>query len=353
VADITFVRNAVIPSIPLLLLLVSSAPPADSAPIIGTVGFVRPNLIDPSCIVANLRRTAGPPYDGVVRVKFAVLADGTMGSFEAYGDVPDYVARSVRQVAEGCTFKPGTRADGTPVAMWMVLPIKYLRLSMEARGVTNYGMVFGRAGPANWAETMDDTPAVSTHVSTRLEAGEAEPGCIARSFKAPGSLAERLEFDFRFVISANGGATDFRYPPQATPEIQERLKEAVEQCPLVPGLGSNGLPVFGAATVTIRYAPPFASELERNPRLQQVPRLLDSGCVQSSLQALGPDLAATVLLLVSKTGAPSDFQVEPKDLSAVTQGAIFGALQGCQWAPAIGFDDKPVAARTTVVLRSR
>jgi hypothetical protein len=341
------------PALPLLLVLAASpAAPADSAPIFGTVGFVRPVALDPGCILDGLHRTVGPPYDEVVRVKFAVMADGTMGGIEFYGDVPTHVVNSVRRAAKACTFKPGTRADGTPVAMWMVLPVKYGRMNTEVRSAADFGMLLqlGR-GMGTLTESMDGTPQVSTHVSTRLEAGEPEPGCIARAFKAPRSVTERLEFDFRFVISANGGASDFRFPPPATREIQERLKEAVEQCPAMPGLGSNGLPVFGVATVSIRYAPPFASELERNPRLERLPRPADPGCVQDALQALGQDMAATVLVLVSKSGVPSDFQVEPKDLSAVTQSTIIGALKQCPWVPATGADGEPVAARTTVTLR--
>lgn len=343
------------PALPLMLLLAASpAAAADSAPIFGTVGYVRPVALDPGCILDGLRRTVGPPYDEVIRVKFAVMADGTMGGIEFYGDVPAYVVNSVRRAAGACTFKPGTRADGTPLAMWMVLPIKYDRMNTEVRSAADFGMLlqYGR-GMGSLTEDADRTPQVSAHVSTRHEAGEPEPGCIARAFKAPSSLTERLEFDFRFVISANGGASDFRFPPPATPEIQERLKEAVGQCPAMPGLGPSGLPVFGVATVSIRYAPPFASELERNPRLDRGPRPVDPGCVQDALQAFGPDLAATVLLAVSKSGAPSDFQVEPKELPAVTQVTIVDALKRCQWVPALGADGEPVAARTTVTLRGR
>jgi hypothetical protein len=277
-----------------------------------------------------------------------------MGGLEFYGDVPAHVVNSVRRAAGACTFKPGTRADGTPVAMWMVLPVKYSRMNTEVRSAADFGAVHDlHKSMGNISETMDETPQVSTHASTRQEAGEPEPGCIARAFKAPGSLTERLEFDFRFVISANGGASDFRFPPPATPEIQERTKEAVGQCPAMPGLGSSGLPVFGVATVSIRYAPPFASELERNPRLERGPRPVDPDCVQNALQAFGPDLAATVLVVVSTSGAPSDFQVEPKDLSAVTQVTIIDALKRCQWVPAMGADGEPVTARTTVTVRGR
>lgn len=337
-----------------LLLLLAAVPstPADSTPVFGTVGYVRPVLQDPGCIFDGLRRTVGPRYDRPVRVKLAVLADGTMGPIEPYGDVPAQVVRAIQRAAEGCRFKPGTRADGTPVAMWVVLPVKYQRLVTEHRSAADYGMLFG-PGMGSWTATADETPQVSTHVSFRQEAGEPEPGCIARAFKAPASLTERLEFDFRFVVSASGGASDFRFPPQATAEIQERLQEAVGQCPLLPGLGSNGLPATGFATVTIRYAPPFASELERNPRLQRGPRLLDPGCVPGALQALGPSLAATVLLRVSEAGVPSDFAIEPRDLPGPVQSTIIEALRRCPWTPAAGADGQATAAWTTVAAQAK
>lgn len=339
----------------LLLLLAAATPaPADSNPVFGTVGYVRPVLQDPGCIVAGLRRTVGPPYDHVVRVKFAVLADGTMGPIEPYGDVPPAVVRGIQRAAEDCRFKPGTRADGTPVAMWMVLPIRYQRLATEVRSAADYGALFGApGGMGSLTETADATPQVSTHVSTREEAGEPEPGCIARAFKAPRGLTERLEFDFRFVVSANGGASDFRFPPQATAEIRDQLVQAVGQCPVMPGLGSNGLPNFGVVSVSIRYAPPFASELERNPRLQHGAQLLDPGCVSGALQALGPGLAATALLRVSGDGVPSDVTIEPKDLPVVEQSTIIDALRRCKWKAAVGADGQAVAAWTTVAVQAR
>jgi hypothetical protein len=277
-----------------------------------------------------------------------------MSSIETYGDVPDYVVRSVGRAAEGCTFKPGTRANGAPVAMWMVLPIKYERKVTAVRQVVDYGIVAHRGALGSWAESMDKTPAVSTHVSTRMEAGEPVQGCIAHAFVPPPSLTGPLDVEFQFIVTALGAALDFRFPPQATAEIQERLKEAVGECPVMPGLGEQGLPAPGVAIIQIRYRPPFADELERhpNPPLQRPVRLADQACLAGELQAVTLT-RVLALVKVSETGTPGDVKFEPADLSGPVQSSVVEALKRCAWEPALGLDGKPVAALTTITLDSR
>ena len=86
-------------------------------------GFRRPILQDPACLPAALQRH--PAAAGLEnKVKFAVLRDGSVGSFSFLAPVAPEVERAVVAAFESCPWRPAADPGGEPLAVWVVQPVK-------------------------------------------------------------------------------------------------------------------------------------------------------------------------------------------------------------------------------------
>jgi len=88
-------------------------------------GFQRPQLDDEGCLGEALRRTPGAA--GVEnKVRFAVLRDGSLVRFSYLQPVTDAQRLAIETAFAACRWNPGLAPGGTPVAVWVIQPIKVL-----------------------------------------------------------------------------------------------------------------------------------------------------------------------------------------------------------------------------------
>ena len=63
---------------------------------------------------------------GPITVKFAVRRDGSVGQVQIMTQVPDQrIADVIRQGLAACQWNPGADAQGRPVAIWVIMPIRF------------------------------------------------------------------------------------------------------------------------------------------------------------------------------------------------------------------------------------
>jgi hypothetical protein len=91
----------------------------------GAAGWTKPSA-DRGCVARSFR----PPPDyrpqGVLSVRFAVLAGGEVKGFHVLTKgVPDDLACQVWHAVRSCTWKPGSDPDGRAVSMWVILPMAF------------------------------------------------------------------------------------------------------------------------------------------------------------------------------------------------------------------------------------
>ena len=110
-----------------------ATPPAEAggimeAPRYVTTGFRAPAELVPGCVGRSVRL----PQDlagfaaGQVVVKFAVGRDGTVGLARLMTPVPDpRIFEAIRQALASCRWRSGTDAQGQPVTLWVVLPLRF------------------------------------------------------------------------------------------------------------------------------------------------------------------------------------------------------------------------------------
>jgi periplasmic protein TonB len=99
----------------------------EDAPRWATDGFRKPAEAEPGCVARAVRL---PPelagFTSAITVRFAVLASGAVDRLEVLGDVPDRrIAAAVGRAVRGCRWRPGADVQGRPVAIWVVLPIRF------------------------------------------------------------------------------------------------------------------------------------------------------------------------------------------------------------------------------------
>jgi periplasmic protein TonB len=89
-------------------------------------GFRRPEMADKNCFRDNFR--IPPALSGFVTsvtVKFAVYPTGAVGAFQVLGSVPDQrIADAIRNTISNCTWKPGADAQGRPIPIYVILPVR-------------------------------------------------------------------------------------------------------------------------------------------------------------------------------------------------------------------------------------
>ncbi|HEU4384954.1 MAG TPA: energy transducer TonB [Anaeromyxobacteraceae bacterium] len=108
-------------------------PPAGSggvmeAPVYVTTGFRAPAEVVPGCVGRSVRlpRDLAGYAAGQVVVKFAVGRDGTVGLVRLMTPVPDQrIFEAIRQALASCRWRAGADAQGQPVTLWVVLPLRF------------------------------------------------------------------------------------------------------------------------------------------------------------------------------------------------------------------------------------
>ena len=63
---------------------------------------------------------------GPVTVKFAVGRDGAVGRIEVLAALPDRrIETAIVRALTTCRWRPGADASGQPIALWVILPIRF------------------------------------------------------------------------------------------------------------------------------------------------------------------------------------------------------------------------------------
>jgi periplasmic protein TonB len=100
----------------------------EEAPQYMTAGFRKPQEVQPGCVKSSMRV---PPslagfISGPITVKFAVRRDGSIGQVQIMSQVNDpRVAEVIRQGLSACQWTPGADAQGRPVSIWVIMPIRF------------------------------------------------------------------------------------------------------------------------------------------------------------------------------------------------------------------------------------
>jgi protein TonB len=100
----------------------------EEAPRWVTTGFRKPAEEVPGCVASSIRLP--PDLAGFVSerltVKFAVGRDGSVGRVELLGDLPDRrIEAAILRALGACRWRPGADARGEPIALWVILPIRF------------------------------------------------------------------------------------------------------------------------------------------------------------------------------------------------------------------------------------
>lgn len=100
----------------------------EDAPQYMTAGFRKPVEQEPGCVrrAVRLPRELTGFTSGPLTVRVAVGGDGAIGRIELLSTVPDVrIARAIEQAVRGCAWRGGADATGRPVAIWVVMPIRF------------------------------------------------------------------------------------------------------------------------------------------------------------------------------------------------------------------------------------
>ena len=98
------------------------------APRYVTSGFRAPAESRPGCVGSSIRLPADLAgyAAGQVVVKFAVGRDGTIGLAQLMTPVPDQrIFQAIRQALGSCRWRAGSDAQGQPVTLWVILPLRF------------------------------------------------------------------------------------------------------------------------------------------------------------------------------------------------------------------------------------
>ncbi len=323
-------------ALPLLLLLAAepvAPPPAATneprAPVFATSGFTRPAEARKGCVARHIRL----PVDmagssGSVTVKFAVELDGSVSRFEPLSDAPDRVAAAIWEGVKGCKFTPGRDPKGAPLAVWMILPLRF---------------------------QPDAPPTPSTPTASGTPPREAEPGCIRKQlhYRFPPNRLLRGLLVIRVAVAADGKQGAIELPPDLPDDVANAFKLSIEGCSYRPATSAGGQAVAGTFEYRVSFAEPGEAERAAEAtRLKRQAKLASTTCLQR-LRSFGVIGHAVVQVRVTADGEPTNFRLQPDNVPAEMRLHIFDVLATCKWVPAIGLDDKPVDADTVVTIRYR
>ncbi len=99
----------------------------EEAPQYMQAGFRKPTLANPRCIQDNIRI---PPslqgfVSGSITLKIGIRRDGSVQALQIMSQVPDKrIEDAIRNAVGACPWNPGADAQGRPVAIWVIQPIR-------------------------------------------------------------------------------------------------------------------------------------------------------------------------------------------------------------------------------------
>ncbi len=106
----------------------AAARAVEEAPQWYAAGFRRPAEVDAGCVARAIRLPADLTglVAGRITVKFAVGRDGTVREVLVLSPVADRrVAAAIEGALRACRFRPGTDAQGRPIGLWVILPLRF------------------------------------------------------------------------------------------------------------------------------------------------------------------------------------------------------------------------------------
>jgi hypothetical protein len=330
-------------SLPLLLLL-AAEPIVPAEPVVPGRGWFKPAEVEKGCVARSIVMPPGVTGTGKVNVKFAVWTDGTPDRVEVTEVVPPLVAEAITAAVKGCRFTPGRKPDGARAAVWTSLPLRFV----DESGAAGHEAPEGTPGQA--------PPPVGggTPPSPGTPPRQAEPGCVEKQlhYRFPPNRMLRGLLVIRVAMSAEGTPGAFEFPPDLPPDVANAFKLSVQACPFQPATTPAGLATAGTYEYRVNFALPGEAEREAGagPRLKREAKLASTACLQR-LRPFGVIGHAVVQVRVTEGGEPTNFRLQPDNVPADLQLHIIDVLGTCKWQPAVGLDDKPIAADTVVTIR--
>jgi periplasmic protein TonB len=100
----------------------------EDAPAFATAGYKKPQMLQPRCVEQAVRIPKGLEgyVSGPVTVKFAIRKDGQPERFDVMTSVPDQrIGAAIWKAVQECKWVPGSDAQGKPVSIWVILPIRF------------------------------------------------------------------------------------------------------------------------------------------------------------------------------------------------------------------------------------
>jgi hypothetical protein len=337
-------------ALPLLLLLAAdpARPPAPSKPpapqpVVPGPGWFKPAEVEKGCVAAGIVMPPGISGSGGVTVKFVIWPDGSADRVELPSVVPPFVAEAITTAVKGCLFTPGRSPDGKRAAVFASLPLRFV----DQPGAAPEPVP--ESAPAEFT---------SVPVAPAPEAGapprEAKAGCIKNQlhYRFPPNRLLHGELAVQVAVSAEGKQGAFQFPPDLPDDVVNAFRLSIEDCTLTPATAPDGKPTAGTFEYRVNFAQP--GEAERlagtGPRLKREARLASISCLQR-IRKGGVTGHVVAQVQVKADGEPTNFRLQPENLPAETRLHVFDVLATCKWEPALGLDDKPVAADAVVTIR--
>jgi len=100
----------------------------EEAPTFPKPGYRLPHLAEPTCVAnsLDLSKELQRSVSGAIAVKFAILAEGRPAHFQILTHVPDNrIGEAIWHAVQSCRWVPGADAQGKPVSIWVILPIRF------------------------------------------------------------------------------------------------------------------------------------------------------------------------------------------------------------------------------------
>jgi hypothetical protein len=313
-----------------LLLLLAAAPPVPTPSAAGELavldsaaGYVKPAEVEKGCVGRSIRVPRElASFSGNATVKFAVMRDGTVRHFSALTDTPGPLADAIWQAIQGCRFTPGLDPKGTPVPIWMVLPLRF-------KGVGGGAAV--------------------------KPPQEAEPGCIDNQlkFRFPPNRLLRGALSVQVGVLPTGEVSALHFPEGLPDDVVNALSLSIRGCTLEPALDAARTPTVGIFEYRVNFGQPGGvAATGGGPVHQREAKLSSTACLQR-LRPFGVVGHAVVQVTVTPEGEPTNFRLQPQNIPVDLRTQIVDVLSLCKWETALDHQGKPVAGDTEVTIRYR
>ncbi len=100
----------------------------EDAPQFATAGYRKPEMVVKRCVQDSVRlpQQLLGFISGPITVKFAIKRDGQPSQFQVMTDVPDKrIGDAIWNAVQACKWVPGADAQGRPVSIWVILPLRF------------------------------------------------------------------------------------------------------------------------------------------------------------------------------------------------------------------------------------